>query len=58
MKKRTFLAATSLILSPWSFLRAQVSFPERPIRLVVPFAPGGDGDIICLGVGVCAVGLR
>jgi len=46
MKKRTFLAATSLILSPWSFLRAQVSFPERPIRLVVPFAPGGDGDIM------------
>ena len=47
MKKRTFLglglASASLAALPsWG----QAKYPERPIRLVVPFAPGGDGDLM------------
>ena len=47
MNKRTFLGvgfATGILwtLPGWS----QQKFPDRPIRLVVPFAPGGDGDIM------------
>lgn len=42
MKRRDFFAAGLLVAFP-AF--SQGRYPERPIRLVVPFAPGGDGDI-------------
>lgn len=43
MNRRAFVAG---LLSLPLVARAQGRYPERPIRLVVPFAPGGDGDII------------
>jgi len=46
VKKRTFLALGTAALAPWGMLQAQARYPDRPIRLVVPFAPGGDGDIM------------
>ena len=46
MEKRTFLTISAAALAPWGMLHAQARYPDRPIRLVVPFAPGGDGDIM------------
>ena len=39
------VAATSGISAP--FVWAQRRFPERPIRVIVPYAPGGVGDATC-----------
>jgi tripartite-type tricarboxylate transporter receptor subunit TctC len=49
MSRRMFLSrgASSLLLAaaaPWSW--AQQKFPSKPIKLVVPFAAGGGGDVV------------
>jgi tripartite-type tricarboxylate transporter receptor subunit TctC len=46
MKKRSFLAMSAALAAPWDLLHAQSNYPDRAIKLVVPFAPGGDGDIM------------
>ena len=48
MKRRNALGLLSgLPLAAWSAAsRAQDSYPNRPVKIVVPFGPGGSGDII------------
>ena len=42
--QRAVILVAVLIFSTASF--AQVSYPDRPVRMLVPFAPGGGTDIV------------
>ena len=46
MKRRHLLAAGIGTLAAPGLVRAQAKYPERTMRLVVPFAPAGPTDII------------
>ncbi len=44
MQRRALLAATATL--PCAALAQEAAWPSRPLRMVVPFAPGGAGDVV------------
>ncbi|MCK9918561.1 tripartite tricarboxylate transporter substrate binding protein [Microbacteriaceae bacterium K1510] len=46
MLRRTLLVAASLLVCAATMPAARADWPERPIRWVVPFGPGGANDLI------------
>ncbi|RYY83032.1 MAG: tripartite tricarboxylate transporter substrate binding protein [Comamonadaceae bacterium] len=47
--RRTVLAAGAALLAAPAF--AQAGYPSKPVRLIVPFPPGGGNDVIARVVG-------
>jgi tripartite-type tricarboxylate transporter receptor subunit TctC len=54
MHRRTALAGFGMILA--APLRAQEAWPARPIRLIVPFAPGASSDTLARQISAKAAG--
>ena len=46
MIDRLLLAAVSLLIYAVAAPAARAEWPERPIRWIVPFGPGGANDLI------------
>ena len=46
MLRRTLLVAASMLVCAVNAPMARAEWPERPIRWVVPFGPGGANDLI------------
>ena len=44
------LAVLALPGLPGAALHAQGAWPQKPIRLVVPFAPGGSSEVVARSV--------
>ncbi len=50
MNRRSLVAAAAaasiLAIAPWGAVHAQSGYPDKPIRFIVPFPPGGGTDIL------------
>ena len=50
MNRRSLLASASVLAFAPAVVRAQAAYPDKQIRMVIPFAPGGTTDLLARAV--------
>lgn len=51
MQRRTLFACAAVLTAALGPLPARAAWPERPLRIIVPFPPGGGVDVLARLVG-------
>ncbi|MBI2223870.1 MAG: hypothetical protein HYU44_02750, partial [Betaproteobacteria bacterium] len=46
-----FSAAALVALAGWPSIAGSQQFPERPVRMIVPYPPGGGSDLVARLIG-------
>lgn len=50
LTRRTLIAATAAVAAP-AISRAQSAWPNQPLKIIVPFTPGGSTDLLARVIG-------
>lgn len=56
ISRRHLMGAAALASLPYGLAHAQ-DFPNKPVRIIVPFSPGGTGDVLCRNLQVYLQGI-
>ena len=49
--RSVLLAAVGLLVAFTTVAAAQADYPNRPVRLIIPFPPGGSNDVVGRMIG-------